>query len=388
VVVFDTEQRAYTGYRALKDLDAEGSIVLYGQAVVAKDADGKVSVREAADQGPLGTAVGLVVGSLVGLVGGPVGVAVGAAAGTMGGATYDLATAVVGDDFLDETARSLGPGKWAVVAEVDEEWATPLDARMQAVGGTVLRRARGEVVDAQIAREDAALDAEIAALETEYERATGEAKAKLRTKIDAARARLQKTRDDARTRLEAAQVEAEAKIAALKAQAASAQTERKQQLDKRAAEVQAEYRERRVELDRARELDREALARKPDGGTAEEGPAGPYGLIAQVREGMSVVDAAGKEIGRVRMVQMGDPGAVSTEGQYQEVALLRPSEPDVPGALQPGMVRMGFVKVERGGPPRPGKHDHYVRADQIAAVAGGRVTLAVAEAKLADGQEH
>src|SRR5581483_11918090 len=266
-----------------------------------------------------------------------------------------------------------GRGKGAVVAEVDEEWATPLDARMQAVGGTVLRRARGEVVDAQIAREDAALDAEIAALETEYERATGEAKAKLRTKIDAARARLQKTRDDARTRLEAAQVEAEAKIAALKAQAASAQTERKQQLDKRAAEVQAEYRERRVKLDRARELAREALARKPDGGTAEEGPAGPYGLIAQ---------------GRVRMVQMGDPGAVSTEGQYQEVALLRPSEPDVPGALQPGMVRMGFVKVERGGPPRPGKHDHYVRADQIAAVAGGRVTLAVAEAKLADGQEH
>jgi uncharacterized membrane protein len=119
-------------------LHAEGSIALYGRAVVAKDADGKVAVREAADQGPLGTAVGLVTGGLVGLVGGAVGVAVGAAAGTIGGATYDVATAVVGEDFLSEAARSLEPGTWAVVAEVEEEWVTRVDARMEALGGAIL----------------------------------------------------------------------------------------------------------------------------------------------------------------------------------------------------------------------------------------------------------
>ena len=71
VVVFDNEKKAYEGSKALKDLHAEGSITLYASAVIAKDADGKVTVKQAADQGPLGTAVGLVTGSLIGLLGGP-----------------------------------------------------------------------------------------------------------------------------------------------------------------------------------------------------------------------------------------------------------------------------------------------------------------------------
>ena len=55
-----------------------GSITLYARGVIAKDAGGKVTVKEAADEGPLGTAVGLATGSLIGLLGGPVGVAIGA----------------------------------------------------------------------------------------------------------------------------------------------------------------------------------------------------------------------------------------------------------------------------------------------------------------------
>jgi uncharacterized membrane protein len=51
--------------------------------LIVKDADGTVAVTQAADQGPLGTAVGLVTGSLVGLLGGPVGLLVGAATGTV-----------------------------------------------------------------------------------------------------------------------------------------------------------------------------------------------------------------------------------------------------------------------------------------------------------------
>jgi uncharacterized membrane protein len=251
VVVFESEERAYEGSRALSELHAEGSITLYGQAVVAKDADGKVAVRQAADQGPLGTAVGLVTGGLVGLVGGPVGVTVGAAAGTMGGATYDAATAVVGADFLEEAAKRLAPGTWAVVAEVEEDWVTPLDARMEALGGIVLRRARGEVVDALIARDTAAMEAELAALEAERKQASGEAKAKLSAKVDAAKARLQVTRDSGRARMEATRREAEAKVAALTTQAASARAEQKERLDKWTAEVRAKHEEWTARLKQA-----------------------------------------------------------------------------------------------------------------------------------------
>ena len=121
-VVFDNEKKAYEGSKALKDLHDEGSITLYASAVIAKDADEKVTVKQAADQGPLGTAVGLVTGSLIGLLGRPVGVAIGAYVGTVGGVLYDLAKVGVGEDFLDEVGQRLGPGKVAVVAEVWEEW--------------------------------------------------------------------------------------------------------------------------------------------------------------------------------------------------------------------------------------------------------------------------
>ncbi len=85
VVVFDSELKAYDGSRALQELQNEGSINLYSKAVIARDASGKVAVKQQGDMGPVGTAVGLLTGSLLGLIGGPVGLAIGAGAGMSGG---------------------------------------------------------------------------------------------------------------------------------------------------------------------------------------------------------------------------------------------------------------------------------------------------------------
>src|SRR5262245_65804405 len=86
VVIFPNETKAYEGTRALKELHAEGSLTVYGMAVIAKDADAKLSVRQAADTGPLGLGVGTLVGGLLGLLGGPVGAAIGMGSGaTIGG---------------------------------------------------------------------------------------------------------------------------------------------------------------------------------------------------------------------------------------------------------------------------------------------------------------
>ncbi len=153
VVGFDSELKAYEGSRALQELQNEGSINLYAKAVIARDASGKVTVKQEGDMGPVGTAVGLLTGSLIGLIGGPVGVAVGATAGTYGGMLYDLANLGVGEDFLDEVAEYLQPGKAAVVAEVWEEWTLPVDTRMEALGGVVFRRSRNEVLDIVIERD-------------------------------------------------------------------------------------------------------------------------------------------------------------------------------------------------------------------------------------------
>jgi len=259
VVVFNSEKDAYEGARALKDLHAEGDIVLYAMAVIAKDANGKVVIKESFDQWPLGTTLGLATGALIGLLGGPVGVAIGSAAGTLGGSLVDLASIGIGADFLDEVAQSLGPQKAAIVAEVEEQWVIPVESRMEDLGGKVFRRSRRDVVDAQIEGDVAALRAELAQLEAEMKHATGQTKAKLQAKVDTTKQRLDSATNHAKSRAESLKREADAKIKSLKEQATKARGEMKTRLEKRAAEVKADYNARSSKLSQAWQLTKEAL---------------------------------------------------------------------------------------------------------------------------------
>jgi uncharacterized membrane protein len=260
VVIFDDEKKAYAGSKAIEELHAEGTITLYAIAVIAKDADENVTVKQAADQGPLGTDVGPVTGSLIGLLGGPMSVPVWAEDATFVGVLYDLAKAGVGEDFLAEVGQYLQPGKVAVVAEVCEDWVMPLDTRMEAMGGVVFRRARAEVLDSEIARDAAALKAEIADLKAEYARADRKAKTKLQAKIGAAKGRLQATQNHAKAAVEAAEWEMDAKIKSLKEQIAKVRADTKIKLEARIAGVRSECKRRVDRLHRAWELTGEALA--------------------------------------------------------------------------------------------------------------------------------
>ncbi len=95
-VVFPTEKQADEGRKALKELQEEGKLTIHGMAIITKQTDGKVSMKDQADKAPFGTAVGTVVGSLIGLLGGPVGLAAGAAAGAFLGYAVDASKLRVG----------------------------------------------------------------------------------------------------------------------------------------------------------------------------------------------------------------------------------------------------------------------------------------------------
>ncbi|MCW5852055.1 MAG: DUF1269 domain-containing protein, partial [Anaerolineae bacterium] len=148
VTVFEDEAAAFEAWRALQDLHARGDIFLYGMAVVNKDANQGVEVKHAFAPSPEGTAAGMVVGGALGLVGGPVGVAVGAATGALAGSLFDVAHIGFDADYMDEVSAALEPGTTALVAEVDEGWTTPVDSRMQALGGRVTRSHPADEVDA------------------------------------------------------------------------------------------------------------------------------------------------------------------------------------------------------------------------------------------------
>ena len=258
VTVFNDERSAYEGAKALRELHEEGSLTLYASTVILKDANGVITMKQATDEGPFGTVTGLATGSLIGLLGGPVGLAVGAVAGTLTGSLFDLARLGVSEDFLTEVYLNLVPNKWAVVAEVNETWVTPLDTRMAAIGGVVFRRGRGEFIDIQIEREIAADKAEFERLETEYKQAVGEAKTELKVKVDAAKKRYQERRELLLKRIEEIEREGDAKIKLLQEQIANATGQAKTNLEKRVADERTKHTARVAKLRQAWQLVKEA----------------------------------------------------------------------------------------------------------------------------------
>ncbi|HMD77774.1 MAG TPA: DUF1269 domain-containing protein [Terracidiphilus sp.] len=221
VVVFDTEVKTYEGRNALLHLENEGSIAVFAYAVVAKNADGTTTVKQGDDSGPFGTLVGTSLGSLIGLLGGPTGLAIGATVGLLAGSAADLNNARIGGDFIDDVTRELLPGKFAVLAEVQEEWTTPVDVRMEAIDGKVFRRSLSDVKHTVDEEETAAMKADLAQMKAEFAKAHADRKAKLQEKINQLDAKIEARLENARERRHAAELQAKAKVEALKAKAAA-----------------------------------------------------------------------------------------------------------------------------------------------------------------------
>ena len=222
VVVFDNENKAYEGKRALLQLDGEGSITAYGYAVVAKNSDGTAAVKQGDDVGPLGTLTGTALGSLIGLLGGPAGVAIGATAGLAAGATADLNNARISDDFVDDVSKVLLPNRVALIAEIEEDWTTPVDTRMEALGGIVFRRALSDVEDTVDDEDVAAIKADLAQMKAEHAQARADRKAKLQEKINQLNSKLQAHLQKAKEQRQATEREAQIKVDILKAKAKAA----------------------------------------------------------------------------------------------------------------------------------------------------------------------
>ena len=222
VVVFDDETKAYAGKRALMQLDAEGSVSVYAYAVLTKHPDGTTTVKQEDDNGPIGTLLGTAFGSLIGLLGGPVGLAIGAATGVIAGAAVDLNNVRVGQDFIEDVTKALGPNKVAVVAEIEEDWTTPVDTRMAAIGGTVFRRALSEVKSTIHEENVNAMKADVAQMKAEQAKAQADRKAKLQEKINKLDSKIQDQLRRAKERREASEKEAQAKVQVLKQKAAAA----------------------------------------------------------------------------------------------------------------------------------------------------------------------
>ena len=153
VVAFDHFDDARAALGSLRALEREGRVRFEDTALVERDPDGAVHVRnEVSGTTEAATAIGAVVGGVVGFLFPLAGIAIGAAAGAAIGAS--LGTGVSGD-FVDEVKSTLTPGRSAlflVVREVD------VDAAIAA-----LRQYRGDLLQSNLPAEaEAALRAALA----------------------------------------------------------------------------------------------------------------------------------------------------------------------------------------------------------------------------------
>ena len=262
VAVFESENKAFEGLAALKGLHTKGDITLYATAVVNKDEKGKLHLNTAADQGPVGTATGLLTGSLIGLIGGPVGLAIGALTGTVAGLIFDVSSDDINTTFVDEVSAALTRGKTAVIAEIDEEWTVPIDTTLAPLNGIVFRRLKNEVAEDQLARESEAIKAEYKLLKEELKQAKEEDKAAIKSAITKLQDKAHATDELVKRKLNETKTQLDAKVNTMEEQMKDARPKRKEKIQKRIEALKEEYKLRTAKLKTASELISEAISPK------------------------------------------------------------------------------------------------------------------------------
>jgi uncharacterized membrane protein len=183
-ITFPEDANAYEGLTKLKELDGQDRVALAGAAVVVRNEDGGIVVKDqAGDIGYEGTAAGGILGLLIGVIGGPFGVLVGGATGLMIGSLFDLDDADDTESVLTEMSRSVRVAHTALLAQVSEQSPEVVDAAIAALDGRVVRRPLVEVEGEIAAAEEAQSAAKHEAREKLREQRREERKDKVQAKV-------------------------------------------------------------------------------------------------------------------------------------------------------------------------------------------------------------
>ena len=136
----------------------------------------------------------------------------------------------------------------AVIADVNEEWVTPVDTQLEALGVSVMRTVKQDFELEERAKQMAKLREEIEQTKAELARAHADRKAKLQARINKLNAQLQAQVEQAKNRSEQVKTETEAKVRALQKRAEDARADVKAKLNEQVTRVRQEYEESDAKL--------------------------------------------------------------------------------------------------------------------------------------------
>jgi uncharacterized membrane protein len=138
VAAFNDLNGASQALTSLKEAKKERLIEIEDAAVLTKDADGNVKIKETADmRAGKGATIGAIAGGVVGLLAGPVGWAA-LGGGVIGGLAAKLHESGFPDDRLRQLAEGLTPDSSALVAVIDHRWVADLERELARQGADVV----------------------------------------------------------------------------------------------------------------------------------------------------------------------------------------------------------------------------------------------------------
>jgi hypothetical protein len=140
VIVFENETDATAGKTELLKLDHEGIISVCGYAVIAKSPDDVVAAMQLDSYGTLSPFARTFLESL----NDPTDAAFRSAR-QVGDLSAVSSVPKTREDFINEAKGVLLPHRVAIVAEVEEEWPTVVDSRLEPIGGIVFRWTMSQV---------------------------------------------------------------------------------------------------------------------------------------------------------------------------------------------------------------------------------------------------
>lgn len=143
VAAFQDEGGAEEALKELNLAKKEHLISIADAAVIRRDSNNKVHIKDVRDVGGgKGAVAGAVIGTAIALLSGPAGIIVGGAVGALvGGLTAKAVDTGLPNKRLKELSEALKPGTSAIVAVIEHRWVTELEEAMNEAGAAVMREA-------------------------------------------------------------------------------------------------------------------------------------------------------------------------------------------------------------------------------------------------------
>ena len=127
IAAYSDPAAAQVDWDQIKQLAREKVLTVEGMALVSRDADGKIHVKDDDHDAAFGAAVGAVGGAIVGLIFPPALLASAAVGAGLGAGTGVVADQITKHRISADVENTLPPGSSGIVAIVEERWVTEME---------------------------------------------------------------------------------------------------------------------------------------------------------------------------------------------------------------------------------------------------------------------